>query len=466
MELEFYGAADEVTGSLHRLRCAGAEILLDCGLFQGHREQSNRLNRELPSWASKANALVLSHAHLDHSGGIPTLVKRGFDGNIYCTPPTRDLCSVMLRDAAMIQEQDARYLNKRYAKTKEHEAIEPLYRVEDAHRAIGQMVSIPFHRPLPIAPGVTLCFYNSGHVLGSALVCLDLEEGNTKRRLLFTGDLGRDELPLLKPPEIVPDVDVLICESTYGDRLHPDIARMDEELASIVTKTIGRGGRVLIPTFALERAQEVLFALERLSEKGRVPEVPIYIDSPLAIAITEVYKLHAESLAPDVAQRMLERNDPFSPPGLRYVSEIEDSKVLQKSKEPSIVIAGSGMCEAGRILHHFRDGLGQSKNSVVIVGFMAQHTLGRRLVEGRHKVKVFGIERDVLADVHVLGGLSAHADQNDLKNFVAQTNNHGPLKQIALAHGEAPAKRALKNLLASQINADIILAEKGKTMPL
>lgn len=466
MHLEFYGAAGGVTGSLHRVHVNDQDILLDCGLFQGRREETNKLNRDMPKWAPKATALVLSHAHLDHSGNIPTLVKRGFDGNVYTTPPTRDLCAVMLRDSAMIQTQDAAYLNKRNARDGIDKRIEPLYTAEDVQNAMGRVISVPLHRPIPVADGVTATFYNSGHVLGSALVVLDLEERGRRARLLFTGDLGRSELPLLKDPEIVKNVDHVMIESTYGDRLHPDIATMDEQLGTIVSETVERGGRVYIPTFALERAQEVLFSLERLSEKGAIPDVPIYIDSPLAIAITEIYKLHVENLETDIQQRFIDRNDPFSPPGLRYVSDVEASKRLQGGSEPCIVIAGSGMCEGGRIVHHFVRALGKSKNSVVIVGFMADHTLGRRLIEGRKKVKVFGLERDVWAKVHKINGLSAHADKDDLVDFVKRTAAAGHVRSVSLVHGEDGPRAALKDALKELGVKKVVNAVRGERVDL
>jgi metallo-beta-lactamase family protein len=466
MHLEFHGAADEVTGSLHRLHVGGLDIALDCGLFQGHRAEANRSNREVPPWALSAHALVLSHAHLDHSGNIPTLVRRGFAGNIFCTPATRDLCSVMLRDAAMLQDQDARYINRHNERSGSSERVLPLYGVEDAERAVSQMISIPPRRPFPVAPLVSVTFYDAGHVLGSALVALDVEEDGRRRRVLFTGDLGRAELPLLDSPEVVSGVQVLLMESTYGDRDHPSIDALDAELARIMSTTIGRGGRVYIPTFALERAQEVLFALERLHDRGLAPRVPIYIDSPLAIAITEIYKLHPEGLSPDVRQRIRERDDPFSPPGLHYVARIDDSRRLQASTEPCIIIAGSGMCEGGRILHHFSHALGQEKNTVIIVGFMAQHTLGRRLLEGRKRVKVFGVERDVQASVHALGGLSAHAGQRDLVAFAEATAHAGELAQVLLVHGEPAARTSLAARLAEHLDVPVVRPVKGQTVPL
>lgn len=467
MYLEFYGAADEVTGSLHRLHVGGNDIVLDCGLFQGRRSEANEKNRNLPRWATDAHCAVLSHAHLDHTGNTPSLVKHGFSGNIYCTPCTRDLCSVMLRDAAMIQEQDARYINRRNKRDGvDAEPVEPIYDLEDAQKAVSHMVTVGLHRPLTIAPGVTLRFFNSGHVLGSSLVCLDLEEKGRKLRLLFTGDLGREELPLLRSPEIVPDVDVLMTESTYGDRTHAPFANTDEKLGEIIRETIERKGQVFIPTFALERAQEVLFALERLHEAGKLPDVPIYIDSPLAISITEIYKLHPDGLSDDVRQRLLDRNDPFSPPGLKYVSEVSDSKAIQASGRSCIVIAGSGMCEGGRIVHHLRTGLEDDRNSVVIVGFMAQHTLGRRLVEGRKQVNVFGVPRDVRARVHVLNGLSAHADQGDILSFVQATSRAGRVRRVVLVHGEERAKQTLATELKARGVPKVITSKKGERIEL
>ncbi len=466
MHLQFYGAAGGVTGSLHRLQANGKEILLDCGLFQGRREETFHRNRELPKWATSAEAVVLSHAHIDHSGNLPSLVRRGFSGNIYCTPATRDLCSVMLRDAAMIQEQDAAYLNRRLQRDGSERKVEPLYTAMDAQKAVGQMISVPLHRPLEVSPGVKLTFHNSGHVLGSALVQIDLHENGRRTRLVFTGDLGREELPLLQSPEHIEDVQVLLMESTYGDRLHPNIEGMDQQLGAIVRKTIERKGRVYIPSFALERAQEILFSLERLHDKQAIPRVPIYIDSPLAIAITEIYKLHPEGLAEEVQARILSRNDPFSPPGLHYVSDVSASKALQASGEPCIIIAGSGMCEGGRILHHFRQGLGDSKNSVIIVGFMAQHTLGRRLLEGRRKAKVFGVERDVWAEIHAIDGLSAHADQSDLLDFAKKIRERGHLKRIALVHGEEGPQATLTEKLKEIGITKVISARAGERLNL
>lgn len=461
MFIEFHGAADQVTGSLHRVHVCGQDILLDCGLFQGRRAESNWKNRELPKWALGAHCVILSHAHLDHSGNIPTLVKRGFQGNIFATPATRDLCSVMWRDAGMIHEQDARYLNRKYEREGVNERITPLYTIEDAQTATERLFSIPFHRRFEVAKGVTLTFHNSGHVLGSALVELELEENGRTVRLLFTGDVGREELPLMQTPEIVSGVDALLIESTYGNREHEDIRELDQQLGNIVRRTISRGGRVYIPTFALERAQEVLFALDRLHEAGDVPNVPIYIDSPLAVAITEIYKLHPESLDTHVRERLSSSRNPFSPPGLTYVGNVEESRTLQNSQEPCIIMAGSGMCEGGRILFHFTKALSQARNSIVLVGFMAQHTLGRRIQERRSAVKVLGVERELHAEVHALGGLSAHADASDLVKFVRSTARAGNLRHVFLVHGETEAREALARRLEGDVNVRATLPVVG-----
>jgi metallo-beta-lactamase family protein len=465
VHIEFFGAANGVTGSCHRLHVGGDDIVLDCGLYQGRRQESIELNRNVPAWIVNAPAMVLSHAHIDHSGNIPTAVARGFKGDIYCTAATRDLCSVMLRDAAMIQAQDAEYLNKRYQREGSDERVEPLYTEEDVSRAINMMVTVPLHRRTTIAPGVVLELHDSGHVLGSALVVLDCTDTGRKTRVLFTGDLGRSEVPLLGDPEIVGGVDYLLTESTYGDRLHKPFASMDEELGEIIERTIKRGGKVFIPSFALERAQEVIVAIRRLKKRREVPDVPIYIDSPLAVAITEIYKLHPDSLDPDIKKALLRGDSPFELPQLKYVSDIAASRAIQERDEPCVIIAGSGMCEGGRILHHLAKGLGNSKNSVVIVGYQAQHTLGRRLVERRREVKVWGLMRDVFCEIYTLNGFSAHADQKDLLAFAKKTQERGKVKAIVLVHGDDKPKQMLKSLLEKEnVTSRVIIAEKGEQL--
>ena len=447
IELEFVGAAQTVTGSMHLVRTPHATVLLDCGLYQGRRQESRERNERFPIHVDDLDAVVLSHAHIDHSGALPLLVRRGYQGNIYATSATRDLCAVMLEDAAMIQGADARHINKMIdRKGSDMHRVEPLYGEEDVVRALGQFIAIPYRRPQLIAPGVTLSFLDAGHVLGSAICVLDIEDEGQTKRLCFTGDLGRNDMPILRDPEIPSGVHALISESTYGDRLHAPMREMGEELAAVIRRTHARGGKVVIPSFALERAQEIVFALKKLAHDQRIPRLPVYVDSPLTVKITDVFKLHPECYDAE-ARALLRKDSPFEFEELRYISDREDSKALDASPEPAVIISASGMCEAGRILHHLKATIEDDKNTVVIVGFQAQHTLGRRLVEKRTRVKIFGVERDRRADVVVLNGFSAHADQKGLMDFARGVRTHGKLEHVALVHGEPKAQKTLSGLL-------------------
>lgn len=449
MEIQFVGAAQTVTGSMHLVRTEHATILLDCGLFQGRRRESYLRNRNLPIPVNEIDAVVLSHAHIDHSGALPMLVQAGYNGPIFSTHATSDLCAAMLRDAAYIQEADARYLNKHIDLGElAGEHIEPLYTEEDVVATLERFISLPYHRRMRIADGVDVTFYDAGHVLGSAITALDVDESGSVRRLVFTGDLGRHHMPILRDPEIVPGAEFLVTESTYGDRLHDPIAKMDEDLANIVERTYRRGGKVIIPAFALERAQEVVYTLKHLQKAGSLPRLPVYIDSPLTVKITEIFKLHPECFDAE-ARALLRSNDsPFDLDGLRYVEDVEESKRISSSDQPCVIIAASGMCEAGRVLHHLRAGVEDDKNTVVIVGFQAQHTLGRRLVERRARVRIFGVERDRRCEVQVLNGFSAHADQADLLNYAEALRDRGSLRGIALVHGEPKAQAVLAERLS------------------
>ncbi|MBL9028385.1 MAG: MBL fold metallo-hydrolase [Myxococcales bacterium] len=466
MELEFVGAAQTVTGSMHVVHTSHGSILLDCGLFQGTRRESIERNQHLRCPIQKIAAVVLSHAHIDHSGALPLLYKQGYEGPVFATPATRSLCTVMLRDAAAIQESDARFLNKQNDRDGNDERVEPLYDDEDVVRAIERIIAVPYHTTLPIAPGVQLTFYDAGHVLGSAITVLDIEEGRTKKRLVFTGDLGRANRPILRDPEVPEGADVLVTESTYGNRLHDSVEKMDEDLARVVNATIKRGGKVVVPSFALERAQEVIFELKRLKKRGVIPPVRVYVDSPLTVKITDVFKLHPECYDPETRAMLRGNDSPFEFDQLSYIEDKEDSKAISTSPEPCIIISASGMCEAGRVLHHLRSTVEDEKNTVLIVGFQAVHTLGRRLVEKRSRVKIFGVERDRRCEVVVLNGFSAHADQKDLLSYAERCREKGNVEQIALVHGDPEPQRVLREKLDDRGFSRVAIPASGDKLAL
>lgn len=463
--IEFVGGARTVTGSRHLVHTSTGTILLDCGLYQGPRAESRERNQHLGFSPSSVAAVVLSHAHIDHSGALPLLARAGYSGPVYTTPATRDLCAVMLEDAAMIQAADARYLNRAIARGHaDAEPISPLYDEADVARILGQMFTVPYHRSHLITPGVRVTFLDAGHVLGSALVVLDIDDEGQQQRLVFTGDLGRRHLPILRDPEIPSGAAALIMESTYGDRHHPPIEQMDGELAAVIRRTVARGGKVIIPSFALERAQEILFSLRGLRRDGRIPPVPVFVDSPLTVNITDVFRMHPECFDADT-RRLLQEGDPvFEFEGLRYTSSVEDSMAIGRSDQPSVIISASGMCEAGRVLHHLKATIEDAKNTVLIVGFQAEHTLGRRLVEQRPRVRIFGVERDRNAEVVTLNGFSAHADQRDLLAFAEAVRERGPLRQIALVHGEPRPQEVLMQLLGERGFPSVCAPRAGDTL--
>jgi len=448
IELEFIGGAGTVTGSKYLLRTDRATVLLDCGLFQGRRKESFEKNRATFVDPAALDAVVLSHAHLDHSGALPILWQRGYRGPIYTTPATRDLCVPMLEDSAAIQMADARHIDKLIERGADIEPVRPLYTAEDAIGAVELMIGLPYHRSQVIAPGVTLQLLDAGHVLGSAVVVLDLDDAGARTRLAFTGDLGRRDLPILRDPEVASGVHCLLVESTYGDRTHPPLGDAVGVLAATIQRTVARGGKVIIPAFALERAQEIVHVLQQLRTSGRIPAVPVYVDSPLAIKVTDVFRLHPECLRRELHAQLAGTSTPFDFPGLTYVSDVEDSKAIDAAPEPAIIIAGSGMCEGGRVLHHLRATIEDPRTTIVIAGFQAEHTLGRRLVEQRRDVKIFGVLRPRHADVVNVGGLSAHADQRALLAYAGDVRERGPLRRVIVVHGEDAPRAALAHQLA------------------
>jgi metallo-beta-lactamase family protein len=466
MKIRFLGAVRTVTGSMHLLSVNGAQILLDCGLFQGSRKESFERNRKLPFDATTVDSLILSHAHIDHSGNIPSLVKSGFKGNIYATPATRDLCSAMLRDAGHIQESDAQYINNKRAR-QGLPPVEPLYTVEDATNSLRYFVSIGYGRPLQVAPGVTLTFRDAGHILGSAITVLDIEEGGTTSRLVFTGDLGRKEIPILKDPEAVENADYLITESTYGSRVHDPFETSTAELRNVIIDTYSQGGKVIVPAFSVGRTQELVYALHRLTEARKIPDLPIFVDSPLSVNVTEIFRLHPECYDEEVNEFLAtaHRRDPFGFHRLTYVRSTERSKELNFLREPAIIISASGMCEAGRILHHLKNNVEDPRNTVLIVGWQAPHTLGRRLVEGQSTVKIFGEEYSLKAKVETINGFSAHADRNELLDYARQLGAKR-LKSAFIVHGEEASSQALAYGLNNLGVAKAIVPQPGEEFEL
>ena len=429
IEIQCIGAARQVTGSKHVLRTSRATILLDCGLFQGRRKESVEQNRAIAQHVpiDDLDAVVLSHAHIDHAGALPLLAKRGYRGPIYATPATRDLCGPIQR---LIEREHL-----------DMEPAEPLYNHDDVTVLLDQMVALPYRRAQEIAPGVVLKFLDAGHVLGSAVVVLHIEEDDT--RIAFAVDLGRKGLPILREPEIPSGINCLMMESTYGDRRHAPIEEVDSALAAAINRTAKRGGKIIIPSFALERAQEVVYAIKRLRKTNQVPALQVYVDSPLTVKLTDVFKMHPECYDKETYALLVGGDSPFDFDGLHYVSDKEESKALAASAGPYIVISASGMCEAGRVLHHLREGIEDPRNTILIVGYQAQHTLGRRIVERHREVKIFGVMRRLAAEVVVLNGFSAHADQKDLIEFAEGVRSQGKLRQVLLVHGEPPAQAAL-----------------------
>ncbi len=446
MKIRFCGAAGTTTGSQHLLEINGQRILLDCGLYQGRRAEAIERNSRFPFDPETIDCVVLSHAHIDHSGNLPQLHRNGFNGNIYATPATRDLCSIMLPDAAHIHEMDIKWLNK-HRKRNDQPLLTPGYTFLDAEKVLRQFVTVSYHRPLPIAKGVTLTFIDAGHILGSAQVVLDIEDQENKKtlRLLFSGDVGRPGNDLLDPAEPCADVDYLIMESTYGGRKHEDAAHTSDHICHIINRVRRNGSRLIIPAFAVERTQQLLFKLDQLVAEGCIEPVPTYVDSPLAVRATEIFRLHLEDLREDVRNSIFMRNDPFGFEGLRLVRSVEESKSLNLLKGPAIIISASGMAESGRILHHLRNNITNKRNVILFVGFCAENTLGWKLRSGHPRVSILGDEFPVKAQIETLDSFSGHADHDELLNYYDQIA--GPKKHIFLVHGEPDRSKALEDAI-------------------
>ncbi|HEY2787434.1 MAG TPA: MBL fold metallo-hydrolase [Fimbriiglobus sp.] len=455
----FWGATQTVTGSMHQLTAAGKTILLDCGLFQGRRSEAFRRNREFPFRAKGIDAVILSHAHVDHCGNLPNLVRRGFSGPIYCTPATRALAAVMLGDAAKIQEEDANYLNNR--RGKDEPKVEPIYDARDVFRTLTRLQSVNYGARVSVGKGIEATFADAGHLLGSATVHVRIDGPAGERRLTFTGDVGRPGLPILRDPEPVPPCDLLISESTYGGHFHEAVDETAEKLGDVVARTIGRGGKVIIPAFAVGRTQTVIYFLHQLVNAGRLSDVPVYVDSPMATKATEVFHAHPECFDEETAALFAADPDLFGDKRVRYVESVHESIALNGRSEPCIIISSSGMCEAGRVLHHIKHNCGDPRNTILIAGYQAEHTLGRRIVEKRSDLHILGGIYPLKAEVVVLNGLSSHADHGDLMRMLSPLA--GSTQRVRLVHGELPRAAALAEALRTAGFPDVAIPARGDT---
>ncbi len=460
MEIQFIGAAQTVTGSMHLVRTGTTTFLVDCGLYQGKRKEAFEINRTYDLFdPQEVNFIILTHAHIDHSGNLPTLVKNGFKGKIYSTFATRDLVSIMLRDSAYIQEKDVEYVNKKREK-KGQKLFEPLYTQQDVKDALKLFVGINYHHEIELTPDIKLTFVDAGHILGSAISFLSIMENGKEIKVGFSGDLGRPNLPILRDPEKIPDVDYFICESTYGGRTHDNPTDSERQLARVINRAHQRNAKVIIPAFSVGRTQELVYALHRIFSRKDAPRIPVYVDSPLSVNATEVFRLHPECFDAETDEFLLRNKDPFGFNQLNYISEVSESKELNEKDGPMVIISSSGMCEAGRIQHHLKNNVEDPNSIILMVGYSAQHTLGRRIIEKEEIVKIFGQEYDLKAEVIVLNSFSAHADADELIDYVNQFDKK-MLKEIFLVHGDYDQQEIFKKRLNENGFAEVHIPEKG-----
>jgi metallo-beta-lactamase family protein len=469
MNVTFWGAAKTVTGSLHQLNIQDKSYLLDCGLYQGRRKEAEERNRKFPFFAHQMSAVMLSHAHIDHSGTLPLLVKNGFNGPIYASPGTVDLCRPMLTDSAALQEKDAEFLNRRYLRRKSinmeaGHPVEPLYTTPDAEATFALFRPTPMHTATPIGTGVQYTSFEAGHIFGSTSMVLDLESGGRKVRLGFSGDLGRPGLPIVRDPEPLPPVDYLILESTYGDRIHEPIQSVADKLAGIVNRTYHRGGKLIVPAFAVGRTQQLVLLLHELTNAKVIPNCPIFVDSPLAVNVTEVFRKHPELFDAETAEFLNRHEDPFGFSRLTYIRDVEQSKALNDLRGPFMIISASGMMEGGRILHHLRNNIGDPRNTILITGYQAQNTLGRKILERQPEVPIFGDPMRLRAEVQELGALSGHADREEMLTWIAPIA--AGLKKVFLVHGETDQQSAFASAIKSRYGTEVVVPERGETFEL
>ena len=462
MKLKFLGATETVTGSKHLVITEkGRQVLLDCGLYQGMGKATDEMNRKLGINPSHIEAVLLSHGHIDHCGNLPNLVKQGFTGKIYCTPATLDVCRILLMDSAHIHQSDVKFINKR-RKQKGQPEIEPLYTIKDAEQCLEQFKGITYDTDFRLNDELSFYFSTNGHVIGSAAINLTARENGKFTRLTFTGDIGRYNDPLLKPPGVFNQADYIICESTYGDRLHETVADAEQHILDTIRRTcIGQKGKLLMPAFSLGRTQEILFILDKLANKGLMKGIEVYVDSPLSTKSTNVVRSHPEGFNDELKAYLKKDPEPFGFPGLTYIEDKRDSQKLNDKDLPCVIIAASGMADAGRIKHHLRYNIQDSRNTVMLTGYCAEHTLGARLLAGDKQVHIFGDVFDVKAGIESISSLSAHGDYNEMTRFLS-CQNKSSVKKIFLVHGEHNAKMAFKAHLENEGYADVHIPSKGE----
>ena len=463
INLSFHGAARTVTGSRHLLDVNGYRILLDCGLFQGRRADTYQRNLNFSFDPRSIDSVIISHAHMDHLGDLPNLVKQGFAGDVNCTSATLDLANIMLTDSANIQENDIRYVNK-VRRRQNQPPVEPLYDSTDVPPTLKLLRGSSYDRSFDLCGGISVTFRDAGHILGSAITVINITDGQRKLSVCFTGDLGRNDIPIIRDPYVVADADILIIESTYGNRLHTDIKMVLDKLAAVINETVARGGKIIVPSFALERTQELVYCLHQLKLSGRIPDFPVYVDSPLAIDATDIFRVHPECYDAETAEFLRTVADPFGFRGLRYVSTVEESKHLNDVKTPMMIIAGSGMAEAGRVQHHLKNNIGDPKNTVLIVGWQAENTLGRKIAEKWPEVSIFGETFKLRCRVEIFNEFSAHADRNDLVKWAGAGKERW--QKVFVVHGEEQSALSLADAFKEMGLRDVTVPEYGQAFQL
>ena len=463
-QIRFHGAAREVTGSMHLIEANGHTLTLDCGLFQGRRAEAKTKNRSFPCSPSKIDAVVLSHAHIDHCGRLPRLVQEGFAGPIYATPATCDLVRILLADSAHIQQEDANYWNKKRVKRGDS-PIEPLYTQEDVDATIGRLQPRRLRNTFDVLPGIRVRYHEAGHMLGSAGVCVEIQKSDAETvKVVFSGDVGRPGMAILKDPAPMPDCDYLICESTYGGRTTPAIEGIGDKLAEIINDTVARGGKLVVPAFAVGRTQVIAYEFHKLRHANKIPDIPLVVDSPLAFRATEVFKNHPNVFDKEAAAFRATSGHIFECARCEYIESVEQSKALNQRDDSMMIVSASGMCEAGRILHHLKNNLEDPRNTVLIVGYQAAHTLGRRLVEGVKRVRIFGEQYAVKAKVAVLNGFSAHANADEL--LAITTPLAKKVRRVFLVHGEPDQAEALATSMRGVGFSDVQIPSPGDAFPI